>query len=87
MVDDYGPHQQILRDLKDFKHVGRADDQTAYERQWNLTCDGDPVNFVEYSCNISNAGSKTHVVLLEDWDPSKRNQIKPAHVNNDQSVW
>ena len=26
MVDDYGPHQQLIRDLKDFKHVGRAAD-------------------------------------------------------------
>ena len=63
--------------------MGRGEDNSLYERHWALTVDGDPVNLPEYTINISNAGSKTHTVLLMDWDPSKRNQIKAPHVNED----
>ena len=39
----------------------------------------------EYCVNIANAGKNTHVVVLIDWDASKRSLIKSQHITTDGS--
>ena len=81
MVSDYSPHKAIFDELKEtYKKIEKASDKSSFEEQYALTTTGEPIALPEYTCRITK-GENTHTVLLFDWDPTKRNQIKKEHVN------
>ena len=86
MVMDYNPHQ-FLKNLSGWKAGKNADDGSKFEEHYCLTTAGEPVAVPEYAVNIANAGDKTFVITLIDWDPAKRSLIKPEHVTTDGSLF
>ena len=86
MVMDYGPHH-FLKDLSGWKNVKTQSDGSKFEEHFCLTTEGEPVAVPEYAVNIANAGDKTFVITLIDWDTSKRSLIKPEHVTTDGKLF
>ena len=82
MVMDYAPHT-FVKNLEGWKEPPVAQDKSRFEQQFVLTTEGDVVSSVEYAANIANASDNAYVLSLIDWDPTKRNQIKPEHVTTD----
>ena len=82
MVMTYEPHT-FVKKLEGWKEPPIAQDKSRFEQQFVLTTEGEPVATVEHAANIANAGDNVHVISLVDWDPTKRNQIKPDHVTTD----
>ena len=86
MVLDYGPHL-FLKNLTGWTNINKQSDGTKLEEHFCLTTQGEPVAVTEHAVNIANAGEKTFVIALMDWDPAKRSLIKPEHVTTDGSLF